>query len=61
MKSKIEERLDHTVEDLRGLRDDIKLQAHLAAMDVREGWKELEKKLESAEHTLRASLSKRRR
>jgi hypothetical protein len=61
MKSKIEERLDHTVEDLRGLRDEIKLQAHLAAMDAREGWKELEKKLESAEHTLRESISKLRR
>ena len=61
MKSTIGERLNHTVEDLRGLRDEIKLQAHLAAMDMRDGWKELEKRLENAEHSLRDSLSKLRR
>ena len=38
--------IDDLIEDLKKTRDEIRVQMHLASMEVQEEWQELEKKME---------------
>jgi hypothetical protein len=49
MKPTIEERLIRTREQLRGLRDEIRLNLHLAGMDAKSAWSRIEAEIEKAE------------
>jgi hypothetical protein len=49
MKTTIAEKLNRTVEDLRGLRDEIRLNAHLGEMQARDAWAKLEQKVADTE------------
>lgn len=44
--------MSKAVEELRELRDQIKLKLHLASMDAKQEWSTLESKLETLEHKL---------
>jgi hypothetical protein len=41
----VKERLQDAMAELRTLRDEVRLDLHLASMDMRDEWKELEKRL----------------
>jgi hypothetical protein len=49
---KIREELKRDVDELRGLRDEIRLKVHLAGMDAKSAWEELEPRLEKLEKDL---------
>lgn len=46
---------NETLEELRKLRDEIRVKVHLAGMEARERWEELEPKLEELEGQLERS------
>jgi hypothetical protein len=48
--------LRETIDELERLRDEIRVNAHLAAMDAKDRWHELEPQLEKAEHAAREVL-----
>ena len=58
MKSTIESKLNRTLEDLRSLRDEIRLNIHLASMDAKAVWKDLEKQVEDADRRAEAAGQK---
>ena len=60
MKRTLVDKLNATVEELRSMRDEIKLHLHLAGMDARDEIKELGYRLTKAEQTLRDSLARLR-
>ena len=49
-------RLRETLDELERLRDEIKVNAHLAAMDAKDKWHELEPQLERAENVAKEAL-----
>jgi hypothetical protein len=49
---KIREELKRDLDELRGLRDEIVLKVHLAGMDAKSAWEELEPRLEKLEKEL---------
>jgi hypothetical protein len=52
MKPTIAERLNQTLDDLRGLRDEVRLNAHLGEMQARDAWNKLEQKVTEAERQI---------
>lgn len=46
--------LDHDLAELKKMRDEIRLKLHLAGMDAKERWKQLEPKVEEIERKLEA-------
>jgi hypothetical protein len=46
-------RIEEEVEELRGLRDDLRVQVHLAKMEAQERWEKAEEDWESLEGKLR--------
>jgi hypothetical protein len=55
MKPTIEERIMRTLENLRALRDEIRLNIHLAGMDAKSSWSKLEDEIEKAERRATAA------
>lgn len=51
---KLREELDRDVAELRALRDEIRVKLHLASMDARSAWKELEPKFEKLQQNVTA-------
>lgn len=51
-KSQLKQEVDKAVAQLRSMRDEIKLQLHLAGMDAQEAWKKLEPSLGELEQKL---------
>lgn len=47
-RTEAKERLHDSFEELKTLRDEIRLDLHLAGMDARDEWKEIEKRLPDA-------------
>lgn len=39
MKGTIQDKVHHTLDDLRALRDEIRLNLHLAGMDAKDAWR----------------------
>jgi hypothetical protein len=44
-REQVKERLEGTLDELRTLRDEIRLDLHLVGMDLRDEWEKLEKRL----------------
>jgi hypothetical protein len=44
-REQVKERLEQTLDELRTLRDEIRLDLHLGGMDLRDEWEKLEKRL----------------
>jgi hypothetical protein len=55
MKKTISDKRNRTLEDLRGLRDEIRLNAHLGEMQARDAWGKLEQTLAETERQLTAA------
>lgn len=53
-------RIHEEVEELRGLRDDLRVQAHLGRMEVRERWEKAERDWEHLEGKLKLLASESR-
>jgi hypothetical protein len=51
-KPQLKEEVDKAVAQLRSMRDEIRLQLHLAGMDAQEAWKKLEPSLGDLEQKL---------
>ena len=49
--------VDETVEKMRGLRDQLRLELHLAGMEARQEWAQMERRLELAERRLARDLT----
>lgn len=45
-------RVDHDLEELQRLRDEIRLKIHLAGMDAKSTWKELEPRVDKLERSI---------
>lgn len=48
-KTKLQQDLKDAREDLRGMRDEIRVQLHLASMDMKAEWERLQPKIQEAE------------
>lgn len=48
-KSKLHQDLNDAREDLRGMRDEIRVQLHLASMEMKTEWEKLQPKMQEAE------------
>ena len=46
---RINDRINDELDDLRGLRDELKVRAHLVKAEIRDQWEELEKKFQEVE------------
>ena len=55
MKSTIESKLNRTLDDLKSLRDEIRLNIHLAGMDTKKAWDKLEKQIGDADRRAEAA------
>jgi transposase len=49
MKPTLQDKVNRTIEDLRSLRDEVRLNIHLAGMDAKSGWQKLEQQIEDAD------------
>ena len=49
--------VSETVEKMRGLRDQVRLELHLAGMEARQEWAQMERRVELAERKLARDLS----
>jgi hypothetical protein len=54
----VSESTQKLIEDLKTLRDELRLQIHLAGMDARTTWAKLEEQLEDVERQLKSSAVK---
>ncbi|MBX7117003.1 MAG: hypothetical protein K1X64_21970 [Myxococcaceae bacterium] len=49
LKSQLQQDITDAREDLRAMRDEIRVQLHLASMDLKDEWEKLQPKLQEAE------------
>jgi hypothetical protein len=49
MKPTLQEKLNRTLDDLRSLRDEARLNIHLAGMDAKSAWDKLERQIDDAD------------
>lgn len=58
MKPTIQDKVKRTLADLRGLRDEIRLNIHLVGMDVKSTWQKLEQEIDEADRRVSAAGKK---
>ncbi len=53
LKQRTKDELDHLVEELTRMRDELRLKLHLAGMDVKKGYEKIEPEIFSAEQKVK--------